>query len=124
VFKDVPRSLERWTSAGIGVIIYSSGSVAAQKLFFGHTEYGDLRGRLSGYYDTTTGPKREAESYRKIAADIGKPPGTILFLSDIVAELDAAQTAGMQTGLMLRPGNAPVDGDHSHRMFASFDEIV
>jgi len=123
IFEDVPRALERWTAAGLGVRVYSSGSVEAQKLFFGHGEFGDLRRHISGYYDTTTGPKRAAESYRKIAADVGLPAASILFLSDVAPELDAAQAAGMQTGLMLRPGNAPVDGDHVHRMFETFDEI-
>lgn len=123
VFEDVPLALERWTTAGIGVHIYSSGSVAAQQLFFGHTQFGDLRRYLSGYYDTTSGPKREAESYRKIAGSIGEQAGKILFFSDVVAELDAARAAGMQTGLMLRPGNNPVDGDHTHLMFESFDGV-
>jgi enolase-phosphatase E1 len=123
IFEDVPRSLRRWKKAGIGVRVYSSGSVEAQKLFFKHTEHGDLSDFISGWYDTSTGPKREAESYRKIASQIGGPAEKILFLSDVVAELDAARTAGMQTGLLLRPGNAAVDGDHGHFMFDSFDEI-
>jgi len=124
IFEDVPRALERWTTSGVDVRIYSSGSVEAQRLFFEHSEFGDLRRHIAGYYDTTTGPKRAAESYRKIAADIGRPAASILFLSDVVAELDGAQAAGMQTGLMLRPGNAPVDGDHVHRMYETFDEIA
>ena len=123
VYVDVPKALKRWTDAGIDVRIYSSGSVAAQRLFFGHTVFGDLRPFLSGYYDTTTGPKREADSYRKIAKDIGAPTSTIIFFSDIVAELDAAHSAGMQTGLMLRPGNAPVDGDQTHLMHETFEGI-
>jgi enolase-phosphatase E1 len=123
VFEDVPPALERWQTAGVGVRIYSSGSIAAQKLYFGHTQFGDLTRFLVGYFDTTTGPKRVAESYRKIAAEIGGKPEGVLFLSDIVEELDAARDAGMQTGLMLRPGNAPVDGDHTHWMFESLEQI-
>lgn len=123
VYDDVPPALKRWKDAGKGIHIYSSGSIAAQKLFFGHTEAGNLLSMLDGFYDTTTGPKREAESYRKIASDIGTAAGEILFLSDVMAELDAAKSAGMQTGLMLRPGNAPTDGDHAHWMFNTFAEI-
>jgi enolase-phosphatase E1 len=123
VFEDVPRALERWTAAGIDVRVYSSGSVVAQKIFFGRTRFGDLQRYISGWYDTTTGPKREARSYANIAKNVGLPAEKILFLSDVVAELDAARKAGMQTGLMLRPGNAAVDGDHTHLMFESFDEI-
>ena len=98
----------RWNEAGIDVRVYSSGSVTAQKLFFGHTDVGDLSGFLKGHYDTTTGPKRSHESYTKIAADIDLAPEQILFLSDITAELDAARAAGLQTALspdrkILRP---------------------
>ena len=123
IFEDVLRALERWRAAGIDVRVYSSGSVVAQKVFFGRTKFGDLQRYITGWYDTTTGPKREARSYARIAKDVGLPTQKILFLSDVVAELDAAREAGMQTGLMLRPGNAAVDGDHTHLMFESFDEI-
>jgi enolase-phosphatase E1 len=61
---------------------------------------------LCGHYDTTTGPKKEAESYRKVAAEFRLPPGEILFLSDVVGELDAARAAGLATALVVRPGNA------------------
>lgn len=107
VYDDVPPALTAWNAAGKDVRIYSSGSVQAQKLFFGHTIAGNLLPQFRGHYDTTTGPKREVASYQKIAADFGLPASDILFLSDIVAELDAARAAGMQTTLVIRPGNAP-----------------
>jgi enolase-phosphatase E1 len=107
VYEDVPPALDAWNAAGKDVRIYSSGSIQAQKLFFGHTIAGNLLGQFKGHYDTTTGPKKEAASYRKIAADIGLPPGEIVFLSDIAAELDAARDADLQTALVVRPGNAP-----------------
>lgn len=109
VYDDVPLALTAWNAAGSDVRIYSSGSVQAQKLFFGHTIAGNLLPQFRGYYDTTTGPKREADSYRKISAEFGLPTGEILFLSDVVAELDAARLAGMQTALVVRPGNAKVE---------------
>src|SRR5256885_9959076 len=107
VYDDVPPALAAWNSAGKDVRIYSSGSVQAQKLFFGHTIAGNLLSQFHGHYDTTTGPKKDASSYQKIADDVRLPPAEILFLSDIVAELDAARAAGMPTALVLRPGNAP-----------------
>src|SRR5262249_52930599 len=107
VFDDVPPALTAWNAAGKDVRIYSSGSVQAQKLFFGHTIAGNLLPQFRGHYDTTTGPKKEADSYRRIAADFKLPPSDILFLSDIVAELDAARAAGLKTALCIRPGNAP-----------------
>jgi len=123
VFSDVPPCLSRFRRAGLDVRIYSSGSALAQKLLFSHTEHGDLTGLLSGYYDTTVGPKRHAESYRAIAADMECPTGEVLFLSDVPAELDAARAAGMQTALVCRPGNAPVPSTPSHAAVSDFFEI-
>jgi enolase-phosphatase E1 len=123
VYDDVPPALVKWNKLGLDVRIYSSGSIHAQKLFFGHTIAGDLLPQFRGHYDTTTGPKKEASSYIAIAADIGLPPAEILFLSDIPAELDAAVAAGMQTGLVKRPGNAEVASDVRHAAIESFAEI-
>jgi enolase-phosphatase E1 len=103
---------------------FESGSIEAQKLFFGHTAAGDLTPHLRGHYDTTTGPKREAASYAAIAADMGLEPRQILFVSDVGAELDAARQAGMATALAVRPGNRDPGGLFAHDGVASFAEIV
>lgn len=124
VYDDVPPALVRWRDAGVDVRIYSSGSVQAQRLFFGHTAAGDLTSCLQGHYDTTTGHKREQASYEKIAADIGVAPRQILFVSDVGEELDAARAAGMATALAVRPGNRPAGGKLDHEPIESFDEIV
>ncbi|KAF0309560.1 Enolase-phosphatase E1 [Amphibalanus amphitrite] len=106
VYEDVPAALEQWNRQNISVWIYSSGSIAAQKLLFGHTEHGSLLKHFSGHFDTTTGPKTEVESYRKIAAAIGSSPEQILFVTDILKEAVAAREAGMRVNLAIRPGNA------------------
>jgi enolase-phosphatase E1 len=123
VYEDVPQALQQWKSRGIDVRIYSSGSVQAQRLFFGHTIAGDLLAMFSGHYDTTTGPKREAASYQLIACDFKIPPAEILFISDVVAELDAARASGMQTALASRPGNAAAAPGHGHPEIRSFAEV-
>jgi enolase-phosphatase E1 len=79
--------------------------VLAQKLLFTYTEHGDLSGFISGWFDTNIGAKREAESYRRIAKELVCEPRAVAFLSDVTAELEAAQEAGMQTFLSLRAGN-------------------
>lgn len=113
VYPDVAPRLREWKEAGLDLYVYSSGSVAAQKLFFGHCEAGDLTPLFSGYFDTETGQKREVESYRRIAQAIGKPADEILFLSDIVEELDAARAAGMRTTQLARPpAHCPAHGAH------------
>ena len=124
VFPDVPPALEQWAASGLDVRIYSSGSVEAQRLFFGHTAAGDLLPHLRGHYDTTTGPKREPSSYAKIADDMGLAPRQILFVSDVGAELDAARAAGMATVLAVRPGNREPGGLFVHDAVESFTQIV
>ncbi|HSS49294.1 MAG TPA: acireductone synthase [Thermoanaerobaculia bacterium] len=114
VFPDVPGALAAWRAAGCRLRVFSSGSVHAQKLLFGHTAYGDLTPLFEGFHDTTTGPKREASSYEAIAAAYNLPAGEILYLSDVREELDAAAAAGMRTGLLVRPGNRPAEpGGHA-----------
>jgi enolase-phosphatase E1 len=124
VFDDVPPALAHWADSGLDVRIYSSGSIDAQRLFFAHTAAGDLTPHLRGHYDTTTGPKREAASYRAIAADMGLEPQEILFVSDVGAELDAAREAGMATALAVRPGNRDPGGRLEHESLTSFADIV
>ena len=119
VFDDVRPALERWREAGVVIAIYSSGSVLAQRLLFGHTDHGDLTPYISNYFDTTTGGKREAESYAKIARELGFDPHEIVFCSDIPEELDAANLSGLATTLVVRPGNAAVDAS-CHRVVESF----
>lgn len=124
VYDDVPPALTAWQAASLDVRIYSSGSITAQKLFFAHTEYGDLTRYFKGHYDTTTGPKKEAASYAAIAGDMHLTPAHILFCSDVTAELDAARAAGMQTVLLVRPGNAPVPRGHGHPTITSFAQLA
>jgi len=122
VYPEVAAALREWKSQHVDLYVYSSGSVPAQKLFFGFSEAGDLTPLFSGYFDTEIGAKRDAGSYRRILTAIGKPEGEVLFLSDIVEELDAARAAGMQTTLLARPPTAcPVAG--THRCVSDFKSI-
>jgi enolase-phosphatase E1 len=122
VFPDVPLALERWHRSGIDVRIYSSGSVLAQQLIFSTTPHGDLTRFLNGYFDTTTGPKTEPSSYAAIAAAFGAAPSEILFISDVVRELDAATAAGLEAALSLRAGNPP-QPSNAYRSVRSFDDL-
>lgn len=123
IFDDVSYALAGWCRKCRDIRIYSSGSVHAQKLFFAHTNRGDLNAHFSGYYDTTTGSKREAASYRAIAADCGLPAEQILFVSDLADELNAARSAGMFTALAIRPGNQP-EPPHDHPVIHSLADIT
>lgn len=104
VYEDVPTALNQWRSRGLKIGVFSSGSVAAQKLLFKHSDFGDLSGHFSNHFDTTTGPKMQHETYEKIVQFLGFEADQILFLSDISAELEAAAKVGMQTIQLLRTG--------------------
>jgi enolase-phosphatase E1 len=106
VYEDAVHALRRWHADGRQISVYSSGSIAAQKLLFAHTPYGDLSPLFSHYFDTTTGPKLESRSYEKIAAALRLPPKSIAFLSDHAGETQAAAAAGMQTVLLAREQTA------------------
>ena len=127
IYPDAAMQLRAWHAAGLPLAVYSSGSVPAQKLFFGNSDAGDLTGLFSGWYDTAMGGKREPDSYAGIAESIGVRPHEVLFLSDVVEELDAARLAGMQTVLVDRLADYPEprhgDAAHGHTHVASFLEI-
>jgi enolase-phosphatase E1 len=105
VYPDTPEAMRRWKAKGVDIHIYSSGSIAAQKLIFGHSVAGDLTPLLGSYFDTTTGPKRDSDSYTKIADALGLAPSQILFVSDAAGEVDAAREAGVEALLIDREGN-------------------
>ncbi len=109
LFDDVAPALRAWRKEGLQLAVYSSGSINAQKLLYGHSTDGDLRSLFSHWFDTSTGPKGEAASYGAIARELGMAPAAILFVSDSRSELEAAQAAGMGTRFSLRPENPAVD---------------
>ena len=107
VFADVAPAFQRWRERGLRISIFSSGSVLAQQLLFAHTEVGDLTPFIDSYFDTRIGKKGDAESYRRIAEGMNLEVREILFISDVVVELEAANEAGMKAILSIRPGNVP-----------------
>ena len=128
VYPDAVAALRTWHALGHRLYVYSSGSVAAQKLLFGHSTAGNLQPLFSGYFDTAVGGKREQDSYRRVAEAIGCQGSDVLFLSDVVAELDAARGAGMATVLVDRRDDYPEprlgEPAHNHRRVESFAEIL
>ncbi|KAL1306494.1 hypothetical protein AAFC00_005189 [Neodothiora populina] len=120
LFEDVEPQLQHWKQSGLTLVIYSSGSVFAQKLLFRHVKRPqsspdeqngplNLSGLISDWFDTTNaGLKMEASSYSTISQRLGRASGGILFLSDNVKEVKAATEAGMKAIVVDRPGNAPL----------------
>jgi enolase-phosphatase E1 len=123
VYPDVVDAFERWQDVEIKINIFSSGSVLAQRLLFAHTDAGDLTRYIDQYFDTSVGKKIDPQSYLAIAANLAFDPSQILFVSDVVAELNAAKAAGMQTRLCIRPGNPPQSASQ-FQSITSFGEIL
>jgi enolase-phosphatase E1 len=122
LYPDAIDALDRFHDDGVALYVYSSGSIAAQKLLFGHTVAGDLLHLFSGFFDTTIGPKREASSYERIVREIGVAPNEVVFFSDNEAELDAAQDAGLQTVQLARPEDETAPSTR-HTSIESFNEL-
>ncbi|KXV43710.1 enolase [Gluconobacter japonicus] len=108
LYKDVPLALKAWSKGGLRLAVYSSGSVPSQKLLYGYTEQGDLTSLFDGFFDLSTGGKKDAASYTEITKACALKPEEILFLSDIGAELDAAKEAGLQICQLVRPQDKTV----------------
>lgn len=126
LYEDVVPALEKWKASGKSLYIYSSGSIQAQKLLFSHTTSGNVCHLLDGYFDiTTAGSKAQPTSYVKICKSIGLPPGEVLFLTDVLAEAQAAAASGMQARLVVRPGNVPLTDDDkiTFKYVTSFSEL-
>lgn len=120
IYNDVVPAFQKWINAGFTLGVYSSGSVKAQHLIYEYSEKGNLRPYLSFHFDTKVGHKREVKSYENIVKELNTTPESILFLSDIKEELDAAREVGLKTIQLVRQ-NDVVTGDH--QIVNNFSEI-
>jgi enolase-phosphatase E1 len=127
IYPDAAEALRCWHDVGRRLAVYSSGSVAAQKLFFSHSDAGDLTPLFSDFFDTEVGHKRNADSYQRIADTLKHDSKDILFLSDVIEELDAARSVRMRTVLVDRREDYPEprsgEAIHDHPRVESFAEI-
>ncbi len=122
LYPDVALAFKRWRSQGRRVCIFSSGSVLAQKLLFTHSTAGDLTPYIWNHFDTTVGSKKEAHSYGQIALALELKPSEILFVSDVVAELDAAAHGDMECAWCVRQD--PRESERSvYKIVRTFDEL-
>ncbi|CAG8470842.1 10365_t:CDS:2 [Diversispora eburnea] len=121
IYQDVLDVFKKWVDLGIKIYIYSSGSVAAQKLIFQNSDKGDLLEYISGYFDTTIGLKLEKQSYENIAKQLKLEPNKILFL-----KITAAKLAGFQAAIIDRPNNPPLSENDKniHLLFTDFHQVL
>ncbi|QBM16606.1 enolase-phosphatase E1 [Marinobacter sp. JH2] len=124
IYPDAADYLQRWHDRGLRLFVYSSGSVKAQKLIFGHSNEGDFTPFFSGYFDTAVGGKKEAQSYHNILSELGVDPKSVLFLSDVEAELEAAEQAGLKTAWLIRDGDVLDTDRFAARDFSEVDALL
>jgi enolase-phosphatase E1 len=122
VFADVAPALRRWHQQGAVLAVYSSGSIAAQQLLYGHSTEGDLRSLFSHWFDTRTGAKQEVASYRAISEAMGVGSSKILFISDSLLECEAAHAADMQVLFSDREGN-PGRNNGSFERISTYEDL-
>ena len=122
LFHETAESLKRWHNRKLSLSVYSSGSVQAQKLLYRHTKEGNLEHLFDHWFDTHIGNKKDTDSYRAIATEIGIINSNILFVSDNPDECDAAQASGMLTLFSLRDGN-PNQDSRNHTVIKSLNDV-
>lgn len=102
------------------IALYSTDSVAAQKLIMANTEYGDLNPFVTAYFDPAlVGTKLSPKSYMKICTllseqlAISPEDMDVVFVTDNASEASAAETSGAvgSSVLCLRPLNTWVTFD-------------
>lgn len=122
LFDDVAPTLRSWHGKGLALAVYSSGSVSAQQLLYQYSTAGDLTALFCSWFDTRMGSKLSADSYRAIATELNHPTQQILFISDSLAELDAASATSMATLFSHRPGN-PGHDPGQHLAISSLQDV-
>ena len=124
LYPDAVEAFKRYTAADHRLCIYSSGSIEAQKLYLTHSIAGDLTSYFTDYFDTTTGPKADRDSYNKIANSISLAPQEIAFFSDARAEIGAASEAGFTAIHVVRDAVATgVPAFHTIKSFAEISKL-
>ncbi|WP_440711557.1 acireductone synthase [Herbiconiux sp. YIM B11900] len=124
-FDDVIPKLRAWHAQGVGLAVFSSGSVASQVPWFRHSPDGDLTSLITDYFDTIkAGPKKESASYDRIAAALGLPAAEIVFFTDNPGEVSAAIEAGWQVVAFSREGEPFFEADFGEAAVVnSFDDV-
>ncbi|MEC4726310.1 acireductone synthase [Shewanella sp. D64] len=121
IFPDFIEAIERIKQSNMRIYSFSSGSAEAQKLLFSHSDGGDLTPYFDGHFDTRTGNKLFKQAYCNIINTISLAPKQVLFISDVVEELKAAEEAGMRTLQMVR---SPEQRTGNYKQISSFEELT
>ena len=123
LFPETATCFQQWSEHHLAISSYSSGSIQAQKLIYKYSNHGDLTQHIHQWFDTHTGPKKEAQSYSIISQKLDTPPQAILFISDNPQECNAAKQADLRTLFSTREGN-PDRNPQGHTAISSLKEVM
>jgi enolase-phosphatase E1 len=121
-YSDVPPALQLWKSQGKNICLFSKGDLGSLPFPFRYATDGPLDQYIDKYFGIETGDKTDPDSYKRIADALIKDPRMILSLNDLPKELDAADKAGYQCIMVIRPSNEAVAA-HKYRSVQSFKEV-
>jgi enolase-phosphatase E1 len=105
VFEDVLPALKNFRDKGFKIAIFSGVDSSLCHQLFENTTEGDLSSYFGKFFDTTTGNKKDPESYRRIANELSVKESDILYITDYGQEAKIAHTTGVQCLLIIRPKN-------------------
>ncbi|MBN2567694.1 HAD-IA family hydrolase [Candidatus Woesearchaeota archaeon] len=122
-YPDTAPALMRWKGTGMRVSVYTDGLPSPAECLFRFSEQGDLTPYVERFFGTDDGRlKTDPDSYRNIADQIRTSPKGIMYVSDTVADLDAAATAGCEVRRIVRPDAKPLP-ENGYVRIATLTEI-
>jgi enolase-phosphatase E1 len=123
VYPDAYGAFDAWRDAEARVVVFSTGSLDAQRSLCRFAVGGDLEAQVHAWFDARVGSKRDPRSYRTIATKLAVSPSQVMFLSDTVEELDAAAAAGMRTVFVARDRSLETSASVTHTTVSSLLEL-
>ena len=122
LFDDVQPALERWHAEARPCTSTHPGASPLRSCSLSTLSRATTP-LLSGYFDTTTGPKKAADSYTSICEAVNLDPEQVCSLTDNLDEARAANAAGLTAILSVRPGNPSVP-EHPFPTLTSFADLT
>jgi 2-haloacid dehalogenase len=106
---EVPAALRRLRDHGFRLFTLTDNTLAISGRQLEHGGVIDLFERRFSVDETVKRHKPAPEAYHSVATALGIEPGGVCLIACHVWDTIGAASAGWQTGLILRTGNAPLD---------------
>ena len=106
---EVPAALRRLRDHGFRLFTLTDNTLAISGRQLEHAGVIDVFERRFSVDESVRRHKPAQEAYQSVAAALETEPGDICLIACHVWDTIGAQAAGWQAGLILRPGNAPLE---------------